>query len=128
MTASHRLSAGGSTAEIGEFSTYLVLSYIAQTAAHVVGDLVPAERNRRGRLEEWLSSGFGVLLALATGVDLLTDLGIPVVWPPAGVAVTGLLLGQGARFGSEMLSNMPLASSRRRRGARAQGPRPPDAT
>jgi hypothetical protein len=86
-------------------SAYLLLAYLAHTAARVAANLVPTRDPRlRREVRGWLATGFGVGLSLATGVDLLADLGISVVWPPLGLLVTGLLMGQGAQFGLEWLS------------------------
>jgi hypothetical protein len=97
--------------EPADLMSYLVLAYFAHTAADVTGGLLPiqdAERLRKAK--DWLSSGFGILLAFATGVDLLADLSIPIIWPPAGLLLTGILMGQGLRFGTELLSRVPRGS------------------
>ena len=94
--------------ELTDLTAYLVLAAIAHSAAGVATDLVPTVNDRwRRRIQEWLSSGVGVGLAFGTGVDLLAELGITVVWPPAGLIVTGLLLGQGTKFGIQMIQTLP---------------------
>lgn len=99
--------------EPADLVSYLVLSFFAHTAADVSGNLIPNVAEARMRLyKDWLSSGFGVLLAFATGVNLLVDLAIPVIWPPAGLLVTGILMGQGLRFGTELLSKVPRGGVR----------------
>lgn len=94
--------------ELTDLTAYLVLAAIAHSAAGVAADLVPTAKDRwRRRIQDWLSSGVGIGLAFGTGVDLLAELGITVVWPPAGLIITGLLLGQGTKFGIQMIQNMP---------------------
>jgi hypothetical protein len=94
--------------DLTDLTSYLVLSAVSHTAANVSQGLLPPLPPRQARLVvDWLSSGFGVLMAFATGVDLLADLGISVIWPPAGLVVTGLLMGQGARFGLDFVRNLP---------------------
>lgn len=94
--------------DITDLTAYLVLAYFAHTAANVTSELVPVRDARALRLlRDWLSSGFGVTLAAATGVDLLADLGITVLWPPAGIVITGILMGQGLKYGLHFLGRLP---------------------
>lgn len=92
--------------ELTDLTAYLVLAAIAHSAAGVASDLVPSGDRWRRRIQDWMSSGIGVGLAFGTGVDLLAELGISIVWPPAGLIVTGLLLGQGTKFGIQMIQGM----------------------
>ncbi|MGC8487182.1 MAG: hypothetical protein ACP5QO_03030 [Clostridia bacterium] len=97
--------------EPADLVSYLVLSFFAHTAADVSGNLIPNPDAEKVRMyKDWLSSGFGVLLAFGTGVNLLTDLAIPALWPPAGLLITGILMGQGLRFGTELLAKVPRGS------------------
>lgn len=92
-------------------AAYLILAYISHTAAKITSQLVPTGLERQSRLvREWLSSGFGVSLAFATGTDLLADLGLTVLWPPAGLIATGLLMGQGLKFGLDFVGKLPGAT------------------
>lgn len=94
--------------ELTDLTAYLVLAAIAHSAAGVAADLVPGVSDGwRHRIQEWLSSGIGIGLAFGTGVDLLAEVGLTVVWPPAGLLLTGLLLGQGTKFGIQMIQKMP---------------------
>lgn len=97
--------------EVTDMTTYLVLAYFAHTAANITGEMVPTKSARKAQLvREWLSSGFGVTLAYATGVDILVDLGVTVLWPPAGIIVTGILMGQGLKFGLQLLGQLPKSA------------------
>ncbi|MBX5465908.1 MAG: winged helix-turn-helix domain-containing protein [Firmicutes bacterium] len=99
--------------EVTDLTAYLVLAYFAHTAANVTSELVPVKNPRDlRRIRDWLSSGFGVTLAAATGVDLLADLGISLIWPPAGILVTGILLGQGLKYGLRLLGQLPRIPGR----------------
>lgn len=94
--------------ELTDLTAYLVLAAIAHSAAGVATDLIPtASARRRRRIQDWLSSGVGVGLAFGTGVDLLAELGLTVAWPPLGLIITGLLLGQGTKFGVQMIQGLP---------------------
>jgi hypothetical protein len=99
--------------EVSDLTTYLVLSYLAHTVAKVSAGLLPAASARqRARLQEWLSTGFGVGLAFTTGVDLLSDVGVSVMWPPLGLIVTGILMGQGAKYGLNLVRGVQNAAGR----------------
>lgn len=94
--------------DITDLSSFLMLSYLAHTAANISSDLFPIKDSRLAHLlREWLSSGFGVALAFSTGADLIADMGIDMVWPPAGLVITGILMGQGLKFGLNLLNNVP---------------------
>jgi hypothetical protein len=94
--------------ELTDLTAYLVLAAIAHSAAGVATDLVSIKDTQwRERIQDWLSSSIGIGLAFGTGVDLLAELGITVIWPPAGLLVTGLLLGQGTKFGIQLLRSLP---------------------
>jgi hypothetical protein len=97
---------------LADLTSYFILSAVSHTAAGIAGDLLPPLPDpKRRTVVGWLSSAFGVLMAFATGVDLLADLGITVVWPPAGLLITGLLMGQGTRFGMDFVRNLPGRSA-----------------
>ncbi len=94
--------------ELTDVTAYLILAAVAHSAAGVATDLLPGSSDQwRRRFQEWLSSGIGVGLAFGTGVDLLAELGVTVIWPPAGLIVTGLLLGQGTKYGLKWLTSLP---------------------
>ncbi len=93
--------------ELTDLTAYLVLAAIAHSAAGVATDLIPTTSARRRRIQDWLSSAVGVGLAFGTGVDLLAELGLTVVWPPLGLIITGLLLGQGTKFGIQLIQGLP---------------------
>lgn len=94
---------------VSEFTTYLILSYFAHTVAKITAGMAPVKNAKTAlRLREWLSSGFGIGLAFATGADLLADLGVTVLWPPLGLVVTGILIGQGAKFGVDFVRGVPV--------------------
>jgi succinate dehydrogenase/fumarate reductase flavoprotein subunit len=94
--------------DLSDLTSYVILSAVSHTAAGVAGNLLPPLPTERKReVVGWLSTGFGILMAVATGVDLLADLGLTVLWPPAGILVTGLLMGQGARFGLDFVRSLP---------------------
>jgi hypothetical protein len=91
-----------------DLASYLILSAVSHTAAKVSEGLLPPLGAGQRRLAgEWLSSVFGVAMAFTTGIDLLADLGLTVLWPPAGLVVTGLLLGQGVGFSMQFLRGLP---------------------
>lgn len=93
---------------VTELTSYLILSYFAHTAAGIGGDLIPVHDPKKARLiREWLSSAFGVSLAFSTGVNLIADVGVSIVWPPAGLILTGILMGQGVKFGMNFLRQTP---------------------
>ena len=99
---------------MGSLTTYFILAYFAHTAARIASDLIPTRSKRQEALvREWLSSGFGIALAYSAGADLLADLGISMLWPPAGLITTGILMGQGLKFGVELLRTLPTTKSGR---------------
>jgi len=45
----------------------------------------------------------GVLLCVAAGVDFFALVGVPLAWPLAGMALSGLLVSRGANFVHDLL-------------------------
>lgn len=86
--------------EVTDLGTYLILSYFSHTAAVITSQLIPLKDPQKAKLlREWLSSAYGVTIGFSTGVNLLSDVGINIIWAPAGYLITGILLGQGVKFG-----------------------------
>ena len=94
---------------------YALMAYSAQTVAEIGERLVPVPLKPQARrdLREWLSTGFGLLLAIASGADILAELGLVLSPPIIGVAITGLIVGQGGRFLNRWISSLPSQSGSR---------------
>lgn len=56
----------------------------------------------------------GLLLALITGADILTMVGIPVKVPYIGIVLTGILISRGANFMHDLLSGINTMSQSNR--------------
>lgn len=90
-----------------DVSTYLILSYFCHTAARITGQLIPLRDPDHVRLlQEWLSSAFGIMMGFSAGVNVIADAGITMAWSPAGYFITGILLGQGVKFGLSMMDKI----------------------
>jgi hypothetical protein len=46
------------------------------------------------------------MMGFSTGVNDLADTGIEMIWAPAGYIITGILLGQGVKFGLGMMDHL----------------------
>lgn len=96
---------------IASLVKYGLMAYSAQTFADIGERLVPKttrlNSRERATLREWLSTGGGVALALASGADILFDLGLILAPPVIGMLITGLIVGQGGRYLSQWLSGLP---------------------
>lgn len=93
--------------ELPDLTSYLILAYFCHTAANITSQLIPLKDPQRVKLlQEWLSSLYGVTIGFSTGVNLLIDLGMNILWAPAGYFITGILLGQGIKFGLGMLRDL----------------------
>lgn len=93
--------------ELTDLTSYLILAYFCHTAANITSQLAPFKDPGKSKLlQDWLSSVYGVTMGFSTGVNLLSDLGINILWPPAGYFITGILLGQGVKFGLGMLRDL----------------------
>ncbi len=91
---------------------YTLFAYSAQTVAEIGERLVPKGMLRsefRSPLREWLSTGTGLALSVASGADILADLGLVLDPPLVGIVITGLIVGQGGRFLGNWLSSIPRA-------------------
>ncbi len=90
-----------------DISTYLLLAYFSHTAAGITAQLIPVHDAVKAKLvRQWLSSGFGIMMGLSTGVNILSDAGIDMTWSPAGYIITGILLGQGVAFGLRLMDHV----------------------
>lgn len=79
------------------FSDYVILAYLSNTIAKVTVAMISTSP-RQTKTRNQVSSGVGVLLAITTKKNILTDLGLITFIPIAGYIITGLLIGQGAKF------------------------------
>lgn len=96
---------------ISSLVKYGLMAYSAQTFADIGERLVPPGVDLRGMqratVREWLSTAAGVALALASGADILFDLGLILAPPVLGMLITGLIVGQGGRYLNQWLSGLP---------------------
>lgn len=96
---------------ISSLVKYGLMAYSAQTFADIGERLVPRTSRldgaNRAKLREWLSTSAGVALALASGADILFDLGLILTPPILGMLLTGLIVGQGGRYLNEWLRGLP---------------------
>jgi hypothetical protein len=90
---------------------YGLFAYSSQTIAEIGDRLVPKgmllRPDVRASLREWLSTGTGLALAVASGADILADLGLVLNPPIVGMVITGLIVGQGGRFLDQWLTSLP---------------------
>ncbi|MDA8345236.1 MAG: hypothetical protein M0Z66_07115 [Thermaerobacter sp.] len=90
---------------------YGLFAYSAQTVAEIGERLVPRgthlSADMRSSLREWLSTGAGLALSVASGADILADLGLILNPPLVGMVITGLIVGQGGRFLGRWLASLP---------------------
>ena len=90
---------------------YGLFAYSSQTVAEIGERLVPKgvhlAPDLRAALREWLSTGAGLALAIASGADILADLGLVLNPPLVGMVITGLIVGQGGRFLNNWLTSLP---------------------
>ncbi len=96
---------------LDDITGYLVLSYFSHTLATITDRLAGSRGKSQRILDEWLSSAYGVGLAFASGTDILADLGVTMIWEPVGMIATGILLGQGVKFGISFLKGIPPKSN-----------------
>ncbi len=93
--------------DLNDITGYLVLSYFAHTLATLTDRFTGASGKTNQVMEEWLSSAYGIGLAFASGTDLLADLGVTMLWEPVGMIATGILMGQGVKFGLNLIKGVP---------------------
>ena len=90
-----------------DIGTYLILAYFSHMAARITGQLIPVRDSSKAKLvQDWLSSGFGIMMGFSTDVNVLADAGIEMIWNPAGYIITGILLGQGVKFGFQLMDHL----------------------
>lgn len=97
--------------DLNDITGYLILSYVSHTLASITRRMTGHRLKSSKLLDEWLSSLYGVSLAFASGTDLLAELGITMIWGPAGMIATGILMGQGVKFGINFLKGIPTKHS-----------------
>lgn len=93
--------------DLNDITGYLMLSYFSHTLATITDRLTGSRAKSQRILDEWLSSAYGIGLAFASGTDILADLGVTMVWEPVGMIATGILMGQGVKFGVNFLKGIP---------------------
>lgn len=97
--------------DLNDITGYLILSYVSHTLAGVTRRLTGRRFKSSKVLDEWLSSIYGVALAFTSSTDILSELGITTLWEPVGMIATGILMGQGVKFGVNFLKGMPTKHS-----------------
>ena len=97
--------------DLNDITGYLILSYVSHTLASITRRLSGRRLKSSELFDEWLSSIYGVCLALASSTDVLAELGITMIWEPVGMIANGILMGQGVKFGINFLKGMPTKHS-----------------
>lgn len=96
--------------DLNDITGYMVLSYFAHTLVKITDRFTGATGRSNQIVKEWMSSAYGIGLAFASGTDLMADLGVNMIWEPAGMIATGILMGQGVKFGMNFLKGVPSKS------------------
>jgi len=93
----------------------LVLSLVVEKLVQLFKDLVYAvpffPDKFRPLTLQLLSLGFGIVLALGTGLNAMELMGVKFAYPTIGMAITGLVIGKGSNFAHDFFGRFEKPSA-----------------